>query len=72
MVAFTFYPLEYTRQQLTNRVERKGMGLCNFFKETVHSKGVKGLFQCVHLFLIGLIIFRGTYFGIYDSLKRHT
>jgi solute carrier family 25 (adenine nucleotide translocator) protein 4/5/6/31 len=69
IVAIAFYPIEFTRQQLTNRVERTGLGMHHHFKETIRSNGVRGLYKGVHLFLMGSVVFRGTYFGIYDSVK---
>jgi solute carrier family 25 (adenine nucleotide translocator) protein 4/5/6/31 len=41
-------------------------------RDTIKMRGISGLYQGVHIFLFGLIIFRGTYFGIYDSLKVKT
>lgn len=33
---------------------------------------MRGIYKGAHIFLLGLLLFRGTYFGIYDSLKVKT
>lgn len=40
--------------------------------KTIKKSGLRGIYKGAHIFLIGLLFFRGTYFGIYDSLKVQT
>jgi solute carrier family 25 (adenine nucleotide translocator) protein 4/5/6/31 len=72
IVSFTLYPLEYIRQQLSNRVDKNGIGIWQQFKKTINKNGFRGLYKGAHIFLLGLLLFRGTYFGLYDSLKVTT
>ena len=48
------------------------MGIWHQFAKTVRKKGVRGIYRGAHIFLLGLLLFRGSYFGIYDSLKVKT
>jgi solute carrier family 25 (adenine nucleotide translocator) protein 4/5/6/31 len=41
-------------------------------RKTVASEGVGGFYKGAFIFSLGLILFRGTYFGLYDSLKVKT
>lgn len=72
IVAYTLYPLEFIRQKLSNRVDNSGGGIWHQFIKTVRKTGIKGLYKGVSIFLMGLVLFRGTYFGIYDTLKIKT
>jgi solute carrier family 25 (adenine nucleotide translocator) protein 4/5/6/31 len=72
IVAFTLYPLEYVRQMLSNRVDNSGVGIWHQFKKTIRKSGIRGVYKGVHIFLSSLVLFRGTYFGLYDSLKIKT
>lgn len=72
IVSLTLYPFEYIRQQLLNRTDRDGRSITHYLKKIVTSKGVGGFYRGALNFTFGLIIFRGTYFGVYDSLKVKT
>jgi solute carrier family 25 (adenine nucleotide translocator) protein 4/5/6/31 len=72
IVSFTLYPLEFVRQLLSNRVDNSGIGIWHQLTTTVRKSGLKGIYRGAHIFLLGLLMFRGTYFGIYDSLKVKT
>lgn len=60
------------RQQLSNRVDNSGVGIWHQFRKTIRKNGLRGVYKGAHIFLLGLLLFRGTYFGIYDSLKVKT
>ena len=60
------------RQQLSNRVDNRGITIGQQLAKTVKKNGLRGIYKGAHIFLIGLLFFRGTYFGIYDSLKVQT
>ena len=72
IVGFALYPLEYVRQILSNRVDNSGIGIWHQFKKTVGKNGIRGVYKGAHIFMVSLILFRGTYFGIFDSLKVKT
>ncbi|CAI2174416.1 18674_t:CDS:2 [Funneliformis geosporum] len=69
-VSLTFvYSLDYARTRLANDAkaakkggERQFNGLVDVYRKTIKSDGVVGLYR-------GIIIYRGLYFGMFDSLK---
>lgn len=71
-VSLSLYPLEYFRQLLLNRTDKKGRSLGHYLKKTVMNEGISGIYKGALIYTLGLILFRGTYFGIYDTLKVKT
>lgn len=71
-MSLSLYPFEYIRQQLLNRTDRNGRSITHYLKKTIIDTGISGFYKGVVIFSIGLIMFRGTYFGVYDSLKVKT
>lgn len=68
------YPLEYARTRLSNNVKSKGgerqfVGLRDVFNKTYQSDGIRGLYRGFNTSVVGIIVYRGLYFGLYDSLK---
>ncbi|KAJ0983027.1 hypothetical protein J5N97_011282 [Dioscorea zingiberensis] len=70
------YPLDYARTRLANDAkaakkgyERQFDGLTDVYKKTLKSDGVAGLYRGFNVSCIGIIVYRGLYFGMYDSLK---
>ncbi|EEF48878.1 ADP,ATP carrier protein 1, mitochondrial [Ricinus communis] len=70
------YPLDYARTRLANDGkavkkggERQFNGLIDVYRKTVQSDGVAGLYRGFNISCVGIIIYRGLYFGMYDSLK---
>jgi len=68
------YPLDYVRTRLAN--DNKGAdgkrqynGLIDCFKKTVKSDGFGGIYRGFVISCVGIFIYRGLYFGLYDSLK---
>ena len=57
---------------MSNRVNNTGIGIWEQLKRTVRNDGILGVYRGSHIFLLGLFLFRGTYFGVYDSLKVKT
>ncbi len=72
VVSLTLYPFEVIRQRLLNRTDRKGRSINHYLRKTVTVDGISGFYRGALIFSVGLIIFRGTYFGVYDSLKVKT
>jgi len=75
MSLFFVYPLDYARTRLANDVkvacgsERQFNGLVDTFKKTLASDGVVGLYRGFFVSCVGIVVYRGCYFGFYDSFK---
>lgn len=76
-MSLTFvYSLDYARTRLANDAksgkkggERQFNGLIDVYKKTLASDGVVGLYRGFVISCVGIFIYRGMYFGLYDSLK---
>ncbi|CAN4080537.1 unnamed protein product [Withania somnifera] len=44
-------------------------GMVDVYKKTLASDGVAGLYRGFNISCVGIIVYRGLYFGLYDSLK---
>lgn len=70
------YSLDYARTRLANdsKSAKKGgtrefNGLADVYKKTIASDGVAGLYRGFVISCVGIVVYRGLYFGMYDSLK---
>lgn len=70
------YHLDYARTRLaTDAVEsqvntkRQFSGLLDVYKRTLNSDGFVGLYRGFGVSIMGITLYRGLYFGIYDTLK---
>eukprot|EP01083_Nonionella_stella_P246741 856255_1 len=66
------YPLDYARTRLASDVggaERQFNGLADCLKKTVQLGGVKALYNGIGVSVVGIIPYRGTYFGLFDTLS---
>lgn len=68
------YPLDYARTRLasdvgTGKRDFKGLGDC-LVKTASGPKGVLGLYNGFGVSVIGIIPYRGVYFGLFDSLNE--
>jgi solute carrier family 25 (mitochondrial adenine nucleotide translocator), member 4/5/6/31 len=70
------YSLDYARTRLANDTksakkggERQFNGLVDVYRKTLATDGVAGLYRGFVISCVGIIIYRGCYFGFYDSLK---
>jgi len=73
------YSLDYARTRLANdtksakkaggAAERQYNGLIDVYKKTLKTDGIAGLYRGFVISCVGIIIYRGCYFGFYDSLK---
>ena len=75
-MSLTFvYSLDYARTRLANDRkskdggERKFNGLIDVYRKTLKSDGIQGLYRGFTISCVGIFIYRGMYFGLYDSLK---
>uniref|UniRef100_A0A2N9GMY4 ADP/ATP translocase n=1 Tax=Fagus sylvatica TaxID=28930 RepID=A0A2N9GMY4_FAGSY len=70
------YSLDYARTRLANDAkaakkggERQFNGLVDVYRKTLQSDGLAGLYRGFNISCVGIIVYRGLYFGMYDSLK---
>merc|ERR1712115_11962 len=70
------YSLDYARTRLANdaKAAKKGggrqfNGLVDVYEKTLASDGIAGLYRGFNISCVGIIVYRGLYFGMYDSLK---
>jgi Mitochondrial carrier protein len=73
---FFVYSLDYARTRLANdaKAAKKGggrqfNGLVDVYRKTLASDGIAGLYRGFNISCVGIIVYRGLYFGMYDSLK---
>jgi len=68
------YSLDYARTRLANDAKGKGgerqfNGLVDVYVKTLKSDGIQGLYRGFSISAVGIFIYRGMYFGLYDTLK---
>lgn len=68
------YSLDYARTRLANDAKKKGQarqfnGLIDVYVKTFKTDGIQGLYRGFVISCVGIFIYRGMYFGLYDSLK---
>jgi len=77
-MSLTFvYSLDYARTRLASDAkaskkgggERQFNGMIDVYKKTIASDGFAGLYRGFVISCVGIIVYRGCYFGFYDTLK---
>jgi len=70
------YSLDYARTRLANdnKAAKKGgsrqfNGLIDVYRKTLASDGIAGLYRGFTISCVGIVVYRGLYFGLYDSIK---
>jgi len=70
------YHLDFARTRLaTDSVQchatgqRQFKGLIHVYRKTISSDGVAGLYRGFGVSILGITMYRGMYFGIYDTMK---
>jgi solute carrier family 25 (adenine nucleotide translocator) protein 4/5/6/31 len=68
------YSLDFARTKLANDAKGKGgerqyNGLVDVYRKTLATDGIQGLYRGFVISAVGIFIYRGFYFGLYDSLK---
>lgn len=72
------YSLDYARTRLANdaKAVKKGKaearqfnGLIDVYRKTLATDGIQGLYRGFMVSCTGIIVYRGCYFGFFDSLK---
>uniref|UniRef100_A0A6U0KYD3 ADP/ATP translocase n=1 Tax=Minutocellus polymorphus TaxID=265543 RepID=A0A6U0KYD3_9STRA len=67
------YPLDYARTRLASDVGtgKQFNGLLDCLKKTVASSGIGGLYNGIGVSVVGIIPYRGVYFGLFDTLSGY-
>lgn len=68
------YPLDYARTRLASDVgggKQQFSGLMDCLTKTVKSSGIGGLYNGVGVSIVGIIPYRGVYFGLFDTLSGY-
>merc|ERR1712217_624592 len=74
-MSLTFvYSLDYARTRLANDAKtktgtRQYNGMIDVYVKTIKSDGIQGLYRGFVISCVGIFIYRGMYFGLYDSIK---
>jgi solute carrier family 25 (adenine nucleotide translocator) protein 4/5/6/31 len=70
------YSLDYCRTRLANDVkshknagQRQYSGMIDVYRQTIATDGLVGLYRGFMISCIGIFIYRGFYFGLYDTFK---
>jgi len=70
------YSLDYCRTRLANDAkagkkggERQFNGMIDVYRQTLKSDGIAGLYRGFVISCVGIVVYRGFYFGLYDTLK---
>ena len=68
------YPLDYTRTRLATDIKdgaggRQFRGMVDVYVKTVKADGVLGLYRGFLVAGLGIFLYRGLYFGLYDTLQ---
>merc|ERR1712223_1201801 len=68
------YSLDFARTRLANDNKsadgtRQYNGLIDVYKKTLASDGISGIYRGFVISCVGIFIYRGMYFGLYDTLK---
>jgi len=68
------YSLDYARTRLANDAKTKDgtrqfNGLVDVYRKTLKTDGIQGIYRGFVISCVGIFVYRGMYFGLYDSLK---
>ena len=73
---FFVYPLDYIRTRLTNDIQmvkaggkRQFDGILDCGRKTIASDGIRGVYRGFVVSCVFMMIYRGIYFGLNDSVK---
>ncbi|EGR31081.1 mitochondrial carrier protein, putative [Ichthyophthirius multifiliis] len=69
------YPLDFTRTRLSvdlgrQKSDRQFTGIIDCMKKVYKTDGIRGTYQGFGMCLFGIFVYRGLYFGTYDSGKQ--
>lgn len=70
------YSLDYCRTRLANDAksgkkggERQFNGMVDVYRKTIASDGIQGLYRGFVISCVGIVVYRGFYFGLFDTLR---
>mmetsp|Transcript_20043 Transcript_20043/g.31837 ORF Transcript_20043/g.31837 Transcript_20043/m.31837 type:complete len:306 (+) Transcript_20043:101-1018(+) len=71
------YSLDYARTRLANDLkstkkgggDRQYSGLVDVYRQTMKSDGVAGLYRGFVISCVGIVVYRGFYFGLFDTIR---
>lgn len=70
------YHLDYVRTRLatdsagtSSNKKRQFNGLFDVYRKTLASDGIRGLYRGFGVSIVGITLYRGMYFGLYDTMK---
>ena len=71
------YSMDYVRTRLAADIkasanggaERQFIGIIDVYAKTLKSDGIIGLYRGFAIACIGIVIYRGCYFGLFDTLR---
>jgi len=63
------YHLDFARTRLATDGHRQFKGLIHVYSKTISTDGVAGLYRGFGVSILGITMYRGMYFGIYDTMK---
>jgi len=71
------YSLDYARTRLANDLkstkkgggERQYNGLVDVYRQTLKSDGIAGLYRGFVISAVGIVVYRGFYFGLFDTVN---
>ena len=66
------YPFDYSRMKQANDISGNGGGIWRVISNTLRIEGFRGVYRGASISFAGVVTFRATYFGIFDSLKDHS
>ncbi|KAL4239686.1 ADP/ATP carrier protein [Mactra antiquata] len=74
MSLFFVYSLDFARTRLANDSKSKGgerqfNGLIDVYRKTIATDGIQGLYRGFVCSAVGIFLYRGLYFGLYDTFK---
>jgi len=68
------YPLDYARTRLASDVgsgKAQFSGLADCLKKTVQTGGIGAIYNGIGVSIVGIIPYRGVYFGLFDTLSGY-
>ncbi|KAL4584134.1 hypothetical protein LXL04_008724 [Taraxacum kok-saghyz] len=63
------YHLDYVRTRLATNQKSQFSGIFDVYRKTLETDGIRGLYRGFGISIVGITLYRGMYFGLYDSLK---
>ena len=67
------YPLDFARTRLAadigDKSSREFTNTFNCWRRVIDKDGVRGLYRGMGISLVGIVVYRASYFGMYDTVK---